>query len=208
MKKKEHDDMMDLFNFIFGEPIGKVNNVTVDDIGLSMKATLRRPSRSETTEINDLIQVNPSNAIKEFDVDGNLKYIYFKVDDEALTPILIHNTLKVSRPQIYASISKPKNDECCTRQQKKSKLISEMLKGTDVIDKLPQQIKINISELEEIQCKVCKAKFQPNTEFHYVTKTKSPITLFTVADELLHDAYDCPLCGSQIILGERLERLK
>ena len=136
MKNKEHDDMMDIFNFIFGEPIGKV-----DDNGVYAKATLKRPNREE-----------------------------------------INMT------------------------QKRSKRISEML---DVIDTLPPQIKIDISELEEIQCKACKAKFQPNTEFHYVTKSLRLISPFSdVTEPVLHDAYDCPLCGSQIILGERLERLK
>ena len=108
MKKKEHDDMMDLFNFIFGEPIGKVDDM------------------------------------------------------------LASNTVD-----------------------------------------FPKQIKIDVSELEEIQCKACKAKFQPNTEFHYVAKSRRLIAEFSDVTELvLHDAYDCPLCGAQIILGERLERLK
>ena len=136
-----------------------------------------------------------------------LQVYIFEADDEALMPILVHSTLKVRPSQRYATISKSMKEvvDYTAKQKNRSRRISEML---DVIDTLPQQIKIDVSELEEIQCNACKAKFQPNTEFHYVAKSKSRSNPLYIADELLHDAYDCPLCGSQIILGERLERLK
>lgn len=78
----------------------------------------------------------------------------------------------------------------------------------DYIENPPSPIVINTEELKEIQCSVCKAKMQPNAELHYVAISSKRTNPFYTSEEALYDAYDCPLCGSQIILGQRLEKLK
>lgn len=64
---------------------------------------------------------------------------------------------------------------------------------------------IDIEDVEEIQCGVCKAKLMPNVELHYIAKSISN-GLFSSQHPVKYDAYDCPLCGCQIILGQRFEK--
>ena len=54
-------------------------------------------------------------------------------------------------------------------------------------------------------CKICGREFPLMAEEHYTTKSPLKTGLAAVAGgtEKLHDAFDCPHCGCQNIVGER-----
>ena len=54
-------------------------------------------------------------------------------------------------------------------------------------------------------CKVCGRDFALMEEEHYITKSPRKTGLASIAggEEHLHDAFDCPHCGCQNIVGER-----
>lgn len=51
-----------------------------------------------------------------------------------------------------------------------------------------------------LECKTCGMKFEPTKERHYVV-TKG-VNMFS-KEVLLGDAFDCPKCGCQMVVGER-----
>ena len=54
-------------------------------------------------------------------------------------------------------------------------------------------------------CKVCGRDFALMAEEHYTTKSpsKTGLSALVGGDEQLHDAFDCPHCGCQNIVGTR-----
>lgn len=59
-----------------------------------------------------------------------------------------------------------------------------------------------------IECKVCGCKFNPVKQSHYVVrdneKASSLATVFSSdAEPMLHDAFDCPQCGCQVVAQQR-----
>lgn len=57
-----------------------------------------------------------------------------------------------------------------------------------------------------IKCKICGCEFPPVAEKHYIARDngKSGIVTALSNDEgKLYDAFDCPMCGCQVIVQER-----
>lgn len=58
-----------------------------------------------------------------------------------------------------------------------------------------------------LECKVCGCKFNAIVEKHYVArdngKTGLAIAFSSTNEESLYDAFDCPMCGCQVIAKER-----
>jgi len=53
-------------------------------------------------------------------------------------------------------------------------------------------------------CKICDRDFPLLEEEHYTTKIrKTGLSAIAGGEERLHDAFDCPHCGCQNIVGER-----
>ena len=57
-----------------------------------------------------------------------------------------------------------------------------------------------------LKCKICGTEFPASKERHYIardnTKTGA-VVAFSKDEENIYDAYDCPMCGSQVIAQER-----
>lgn len=51
-----------------------------------------------------------------------------------------------------------------------------------------------------LECEVCGMKFEPTKERHYVVNKDINVLCREV---LLGDAFDCPKCGCQMVVGER-----
>lgn len=60
-------------------------------------------------------------------------------------------------------------------------------------------------------CKICGASFQPISAIHYIAREREERAFLDLSagyrEPKLYDAYHCPLCGSQVIAGERLPML-
>lgn len=58
-----------------------------------------------------------------------------------------------------------------------------------------------------LECKVCGTKFNAIIERHYLArdngKTGLAVAFGSTAEECLYDAFDCPMCGCQVIAKER-----
>lgn len=58
-----------------------------------------------------------------------------------------------------------------------------------------------------LECKVCGTKFKAIVERHYIARNNGKIglavSLDSTAEEGLYDAFDCPMCGCQVIAKER-----
>lgn len=59
-------------------------------------------------------------------------------------------------------------------------------------------------EYKTITCKVCGEEFRPHKDQRY-TVVRSPGLGVFMATPPLCDAMDCPHCGCQIILGNRMD---
>lgn len=61
--------------------------------------------------------------------------------------------------------------------------------------------------MSQLECKVCGCKFNAIVERHYVArdngKTGSSVAFGPTSEESLYDAFDCPMCGCQIIANAR-----
>lgn len=55
-------------------------------------------------------------------------------------------------------------------------------------------------------CQCCDHTFTPNKEMHYVVKETPKPCIIKLGEPgtTQYDAFDCPQCGCQIIVGERL----
>lgn len=58
-----------------------------------------------------------------------------------------------------------------------------------------------------LECKVCGCKFNAIIEKHYIArdngKTGLAVTFGSTNEESLYDAFDCPMCGCQVVAKER-----
>lgn len=57
-----------------------------------------------------------------------------------------------------------------------------------------------------LKCKICGTEFPATKERHYIARDNNKtgaVVVFSKDEEKIYDAYDCPLCGSQIIAQER-----
>ena len=57
-----------------------------------------------------------------------------------------------------------------------------------------------------LKCKICGTEFPSIKERHYIARDNNKtgaVVVFSKDEEKIYDAYDCPLCGSQIIAQER-----
>lgn len=56
------------------------------------------------------------------------------------------------------------------------------------------------------ECQCCGTAFIPTKELHYIAKNATPERhlLLVAAETKQYDAFDCPGCGCQIVVGERL----
>ena len=57
-----------------------------------------------------------------------------------------------------------------------------------------------------IKCKICESGLVPHIDKHYIARdrVKTGLAVIVSGDEsTLYDAFDCPVCGCQIIAQER-----
>lgn len=57
-----------------------------------------------------------------------------------------------------------------------------------------------------IKCNVCGCEFPPVAERHYIARDDGKtgvVAVFQSNEEKLYDAFDCPMCGCQVIAKER-----
>lgn len=59
--------------------------------------------------------------------------------------------------------------------------------------------------MAKLKCNVCGEEFNPTLERHYIVRDCETYGLILGPKEepILYDAFDCPKCGCQIIIGER-----
>lgn len=69
------------------------------------------------------------------------------------------------------------------------------------------------SSLKKIECKVCGNKFVPRNENRYVVKDRMATGGINSAfsgqysEPKQYDAFDCAVCGCQLIVKERLKQI-
>lgn len=57
-----------------------------------------------------------------------------------------------------------------------------------------------------LKCKICGTEFPAIKERHYIARDNNKtgaVVVFSKDEEKIYDAYDCPMCGAQIIAQER-----
>lgn len=58
-----------------------------------------------------------------------------------------------------------------------------------------------------LECKVCGCKFNAIIEKHYIArdngKTGLAVAFGSTNEESMYDAFDCPMCGCQVVAKER-----
>lgn len=57
-----------------------------------------------------------------------------------------------------------------------------------------------------LKCKICGTEFPAIKERHYIARDNSKIGVVVMVakdEEKIYDAYDCPMCESQVIAQER-----
>lgn len=57
-----------------------------------------------------------------------------------------------------------------------------------------------------LKCKICGTEFPAIEERHYIARDNSrtgAVAVISKDGEKIYDAYDCPMCGSQVIAQER-----
>lgn len=58
-----------------------------------------------------------------------------------------------------------------------------------------------------LKCKICGTEFPAIKEKHYISRDNGKIGLAAAFgsndEEWLHDTFDCPMCGCQVIVQER-----
>lgn len=59
-----------------------------------------------------------------------------------------------------------------------------------------------------LECKVCGCKFNPVKQNHYIARDNEKVssliaTFSSDVESTLHDAFDCPQCGCQIVAQQR-----
>ena len=199
VKGKKYNDMFDMFTFLRdpNEIFGHVDFIKASDIGVTAEVTMKK-------EVKPSIFIPLRSASIMYDGMGHAISAIFDVDDKALDEV--RTTLKKHTSSNFTSYNEMHKPD--PAQKRKAREVLDWKLANPGLD-FPIQSIINIEEVKEIQCSVCKAKIQPNAELHYVAKSCGLVSLFSgETEEVHHDAYDCPLCGSQILLGQRLKKLK
>ena len=63
-----------------------------------------------------------------------------------------------------------------------------------------------------LKCKICGTEFPAIKERHYIARDNGKTGLAaawgSTDEERLHDTFDCPMCGCQIIVQERKREYK
>lgn len=59
-----------------------------------------------------------------------------------------------------------------------------------------------------MKCKVCGLKFTPTKDIMYIGEEKEHNGIGIITDIVYYDCLDCPRCGRQHILGDRIMRVK
>ena len=59
-----------------------------------------------------------------------------------------------------------------------------------------------------MRCKVCRKRFTPTKEMHYIAKETSQDSLLSPLKVEYIDCIDCPYCGRQHMLGIRVPKLE
>lgn len=57
-----------------------------------------------------------------------------------------------------------------------------------------------------MKCKICGCEFTPVIDKHYIARDAGEsglATAFKTLEGKIYDAFDCPLCGCQIVVQER-----
>lgn len=58
-----------------------------------------------------------------------------------------------------------------------------------------------------LKCKICGTEFPAVKDRHYITrddgKTGLSVAFGSNPEEKLHDTFDCPMCGCQVIVQDR-----
>lgn len=57
-----------------------------------------------------------------------------------------------------------------------------------------------------LKCKICGTEFPALEKMHYIARDNrraGAVVVISKDEEKIYDAYDCPMCGSQIIAQER-----
>lgn len=54
-----------------------------------------------------------------------------------------------------------------------------------------------------MECKICGTKFNAIIERHYIARDDGKTGLTVSFEEGLYDAFDCPMCGCQVIAKGR-----
>lgn len=57
-----------------------------------------------------------------------------------------------------------------------------------------------------LKCKICGTEFPAIKEKHYIARDNNrtgAVVVLSKDEEKIYDAYDCPMCGCQIIAQER-----
>lgn len=66
--------------------------------------------------------------------------------------------------------------------------------------------------MRELTCKHCGESFRPKAITHYIAREagqKGIVAVFgSYPEEKLYDAFDCPNCGTQIIVGDRMRKVE
>lgn len=57
-----------------------------------------------------------------------------------------------------------------------------------------------------MKCKICGTEFPALEKMHYIARDNSrtgAVVVISKDEEKIYDAYDCPMCGCQVIVQER-----
>lgn len=89
--------------------------------------------------------------------------------------------------------------------------IHALLKLNDSLDfsSISFEIKetIDTTELKDITCRVCNAKFPPQKENRYIAE-QTTLSFMSGASTMPHEAFDCPVCGCQNLVGVYSPRVR
>ena len=66
------------------------------------------------------------------------------------------------------------------------------------------ELGIKIQPIGMIQCRVCGRRFPAKKEKKYDIETEGP---FRFRIRIIKEFFDCPYCGCQNIVGERIEKI-
>ena len=62
--------------------------------------------------------------------------------------------------------------------------------------------------VEKYKCKICGFRFYTNKLDRYTVGDNGGLVQSLANGNKKYDAFDCPLCGCQTVVGERLDRVE